>query len=90
MFSKARQKRPSAVGMSTVMSIDLPALAQVSEDVEPVRQMAIKPTLDDSGRRQTRRQVRQKTLTLPLPGLPGAVHMSQEFGDLPGRDGDHR
>lgn len=65
-------------------------LAQVSEDVEPVRQMAVTPALCDAGRRQTRCQVRQKTLVLCLPGVAGVVDAPQKFGDFPGRGGDHR
>lgn len=65
-------------------------LAQVSEDVEPVRQMAVTPALCDAGLRQKRSQVGQKTLVLALPGAPGVVDALQEFGDFIGRGGDHR
>ena len=55
--------------------------AEVAEDVEAVREMAIGFALDRAGRVQMRSQFLQETDGILAPGPPHVVQMMQEFGD---------
>ena len=55
--------------------------AQVLEHVEPGCLTALTLPVGRYCRLKLRREFRQETHALPMPGLPGVIHLAQQFGD---------